>query len=435
MAQEYPFYTEPSHVQGSVFNVSGNASRDTKTAFDEGRLKIDMVDYIALLEPTQAPLTTILTQPVQVPDGQGYKAVGVRKAPVVGNYEFSWLEDKYSSRFARVSSYAVSGDTTIGITAAGAEPAYIFTVGDVVMNIRTGEKFLVKTIGSSSTITVDSNGRGFGSTASATMVSGDGLMILGSANAENATARNANTTKVKKLSNFTQIFRDTIAISGTFVELDVYGGKDLEYQRRKKMTEHKLSIERAFLWGEKKELQTGSAGATALSTQGHSVRTTGGVFELIQSGDSFIQDQALNPLTAGDLNNFARLAFTYGKPKKMVMAGGLFLQAVNEIARGQIRTQVGVSKYGLSVSTWMTSFGELDIVYNPLFIQDYAGTALVLDMNDNCFRYRYIPNRDTQFLPNRQDPSMDGRVDEILTECGLERKEAPRHAMLTNIGS
>lgn len=200
------------------------------------------------------------------------------------------------------------------------------------------------------------------------------------------------------------------------------------------MTEHKLSIEYAFIFGEKKEDVTGSAGATALSTQGHSLRTTGGVMELITAGDSFVQDQAGNPLTAPDLNNFLGKAEFYGK-KKTVMAGTNFLMAVNEIARGQIRTKVGDDTYGINISTWMTPFGEVEIIYNPLFGQEYAGHALLLDMNDNNFKYRFIPGRDTFMRMNIQDPSMDGEVDEILTECGLERHQAPKHSMIYGIGA
>ena len=434
MPQEFPFYTEQVHLQGPFTNTTGNAARDTKTAFDEGRNKLDVRDYISLLEPMQSPLVTLLTQPVKVWDGAGWKSLGLNKQPVIGTYEFKWLEDRYSSRFSKVSAYAVSGDTTITVSANTTEPAFLFTAGDVVKNIRTGEQFIVKSVATSTTITVDANGRAFGSTPAAAMVAGDGLVIIGSANSENATARNVNVTKTKSQSNITQIFRDTVSASGTFKELDLYGGKGLTYDRTKKMTEHKLSIEYAFIFGEKKEDVTGSAGATALSTQGHSLRTTGGVMELITGGDSFIQDQAGNPLTAPDLNNFLGKTQFYGK-KKTIMAGTNFLMAVNEIARGQIRTKVGDDTYGINISTWMTPFGEVEIIYNPLFGQEYAGHALLLDMNDQNFVYRFIPNRDTFMRMNIQDPSMDGEVDEILTECGLERHQAPKHSLIYGIGA
>jgi len=46
-----------------------------------------------------------------------------------------------------------------------------------------------------------------------------------------------------------QIFKTSVAVSGTEREADLYGGKDLPYQRAKKATEHALDIERAFWFG------------------------------------------------------------------------------------------------------------------------------------------------------------------------------------------
>ncbi len=43
----YPYYTEPSHDQGTV----AAAPRTTSTSSTEGRLIVDAVDKIFLLEP------------------------------------------------------------------------------------------------------------------------------------------------------------------------------------------------------------------------------------------------------------------------------------------------------------------------------------------------------------------------------------------------
>jgi len=42
----YPYYTEPSHDQGAV----ASAARDTSVSSAEGRLIVDAVDKIFLLE-------------------------------------------------------------------------------------------------------------------------------------------------------------------------------------------------------------------------------------------------------------------------------------------------------------------------------------------------------------------------------------------------
>lgn len=159
-----------------------------------------------------------------------------------GNPEFSWFEDFYGGRYAKVSGTYTSatGACTITVTGAGTSSAYIFTVGDVIKNQRTGENMLVATIASSTTITVAADGRGFGTTAAAAGADGDELFIVGNVNEENAGARNVNTTRSAKESNYTQIFKTSIAVSGTEKSADLYGGKDLTYLRAKKGTEHAL---------------------------------------------------------------------------------------------------------------------------------------------------------------------------------------------------
>jgi hypothetical protein len=44
MSNRFPFYTEPSHTQGTVALTSSNAARDTATSSTEGRLIVDAVD-------------------------------------------------------------------------------------------------------------------------------------------------------------------------------------------------------------------------------------------------------------------------------------------------------------------------------------------------------------------------------------------------------
>lgn len=414
----YPYYTEPTHDQGVVTNASGNAARDTATSAAEGRLIVDAVDKIFLLEPNKHPLVTLLTNVGKVYDGKAWQGSSISKA-AAGNPEFTWFEDVYGARYAKVAAAYTASAAAIDVTGAGSSPAYIFTVGDVVKNARTGENFLVTAITDTDTIAVTS---AYGTTATAAGVAGDGLFIVGNVSEENSGVRNVNTTRSTAQKNYTQIFKTTIALSETERNSDLYGGGDLPYQRAKKGTEHALDIERAFWFGEKKYDTSG--------TQGHPRRSTGGVLEFINAGNSFVQNQG-GPLTAPDLNNFLREGFTYGNDEKMLFAGGLVLQSINEMARGQILTKTGDTTYGVKISQWMTAFGTINIVHNPLFVEDYAGFAFLLDMES--FRYRFLNNRDTKLMTNVQTPGLDGVVDQYISEVGLERKQAPRHALLKGV--
>jgi len=205
----YPYYTEPTHDQGVVTNASGNAARDTAVSSAEGRLVVDAVDKVFLLEANKHPLVTLLNQ-VRASDG-AYKGSRIMKAST-GNPEFKWFEDVYGGRYARLATAETAGSTSFDVTGAGSNSAYIFTVGDVVRNARTGENVIVTAITDGDTIAVT---RSVGSTAAAAMNAGDGLFIVGNASEENGAARNVNTTRSTPQTNYTQIFKTTIALSGT----------------------------------------------------------------------------------------------------------------------------------------------------------------------------------------------------------------------------
>jgi hypothetical protein len=415
----YPYYTEPTHDQGIVSAAQYNAARTSAVSSSEGRLIVDAVDKIFLLEPNKHPLVTLLTNVGKVWDGKAWVGSGIMKA-VTGNPEFKWFEDVYGGRYARCSG--VYSSTEIHVTGAGSSPAYIFTVGDVIRNARTGENMLVGVVATGADVTELTVTRAFGTTAMAATASGDGLFIIGNVNEENSGARNVNATRSTPQTNYTQIFKTTIAVSNTEKAANLYGGKDLPYQRAKKGTEHALDIERAFWFGQLKYDVTG--------TQAHPRRETGGIDEFIASGGSYIQNQG-GPLTAPDMNTFLREGFIYGNSTKMLFAGGIVLQAINEIARGQILTKTGDTTYGVRISEWQTPFGIVNIVHNPLFVEEFAGSAYLLDMES--FRYRFMEGRDTQLQTNVQAPDVDGEVDQYISEVGLERKQAPRHAMLKGV--
>lgn len=411
-----------THNQGAaITTTAANAGRTTATSATEQRLIVDAVDRIFLLEPNKHPLVTLFTNVGKVYDGKAWKGSSLMKS-ATGNPEFKWFEDYYGGRYARVAAgYAATDPVTVTTTGAGSSSAYIFTVGDVVKNSRTGENMLVTAIAGANTVTFK---RAIGSAPATAGLAGDGLFIVGNANEENGGARNVNTTQTTPETNYTQIFKTTIALSETEKEANLYGGKDLPYQRAKKGTEHALDIERAFWWG-RKHMETAGA-------QGKPRRYTGGIEEFVEAGNSYVQNQG-GALTGPDMNTFLREAFTYGNDTKVLFAGGVVLQSINEIARGQILTKPVETTYGMKISQWVTPFGTVNIVHNPLFIEDYSGSAYMLDME--CFRARFMNNRDTRLETNIQAPDADGVVDQYLTEIGLERKQAPRHALLKGITS
>lgn len=417
MSYQYP--NEPDHTVGTM--TTGIRSTIDSGSTKENRQKLDVVDAIFTLEPSKYPLFTLITNIGKDSNGRSYSNSSVMKSETT-NPEFSWHEGFYGGRYAKIS--AVTGTTgalTLSVTGAGSETAYIFTVGDIVRNGRTGENFRVATIGSATTITVTAAGRSAGTTAAATPTVTDGLYIIGNSSEEGATARNINTTRTSKESNYTQIFRRTIGVTGTENATELYGGSDLQEQRRKAFIDHARDIERTIWFGEK---------SVTTGTNGKPLRTTGGILEFITSNNAYIQDQG-GPLTASDFNMFLTEGLTYGSQDKTLFVGGIVSRAIDEIALGQVQTSTGDRKYGLSIRSYETSGGTIKIVRNPEFINDYAGYAFLLDLS--CFKLRYMKGRDTHLRTDIQENSADSRIDELLTDVGLQRKLAANNALLKGV--
>ena len=419
METSFPFYTEPEHLQGLVTPEAGNAARTTLESAEEGRLIVEASDKIMLLEPNKHPLVSLMTSVGKVYDGKAWKGNGILKA-ATGNPEFSWFEDFYNGRYCTVAGALKDDDVIITVDGAGTNSAYLFTVGDVVKNSLTDENMLVVEITSGSSITVE---RAFGSTAAAAIDDDSGLFIVGNVNEENSGARNVNTTRAAKESNYTQIFKTSITVSGTEREANLYGGPDLPYLRAKHGTQHALDIERAFWWGEMKT-------SYSVGTQGHPRRTTGGILEWIKASGAPIFD-ATGGLTVAEFNVFLREAFTYGSDSKYLFTGGILLNTLNEVARGQIQMRPLEKSYGMSIGTWTTPFGTINIIHNPLFVQAYAGTAFVIDMD--CLKYRYMNNRDTKLFTNVQGNDVDGQIDQYVSEVGLQRMQGQKCAYIYGI--
>lgn len=201
----FPYTTEKAHTTGPITNTSGNAATQTGGAAilsTEGRQVIDVSDTIYFLNPTLNPFSTFLTSYGKEYNGETYEGVGMRTRSVQGPL-FHCLTDQMPGRYASVSGTYGTGAVTVTVTGAGSTPARIFTVGDTVKNIRTGEVMLVATIAGDTTITLAATGRAFGTTAAAAGADGDQLVIIGNANEENSALRNANSTEVDEEYNYT----------------------------------------------------------------------------------------------------------------------------------------------------------------------------------------------------------------------------------------
>jgi len=261
------------------------------------------------------------------------------------------------------------------------------------------------------------------------MVDNDPLLIIGTASVEGATSNAARTYNPTKVSNYTQIFRESVDASGTWLSSsNMSSPHDWPYQHKKKGIEHLLEIEYSGLFG-----------TPADGTQ----RTSGGLLNFLTSNN---QD-AGGTLSETELETFVRTIAgpRGGNANLTLFASPLVVSVINNFAIGRLQVIQSDSgkapTYGVKVMQYVSAHGTLSLVSHPLLAGAvYGGYAIAVDFKtDNLVRYRFLngdgpgPSRDTKLLTNRQANDADGQKDEWLTECGWEIAQPARHGVLTGV--
>ncbi|MBX5462810.1 MAG: DUF5309 family protein [Steroidobacteraceae bacterium] len=370
------------------------------------QLATDISSQISLLEPSAQPLAVFT------------RAAG--KERTIAS-KFHWTLDESKARYAAIDNAAgYNGSaTTLKVTDASA-----FAKFDTVLVTRTGEYMQVMdTNVQNSTVDVV---RGVGNNGTGTSINDeDELLIVASAQPEGDRAKAPRSQNPVKITNYTQIFREPFAESGTLRAsgFQVHPA-DWPHQTRKAGIEHTKDIEYAFVFGRK----------DARTVNGAELRTTGGIIHQIATN----QVDAGGTLTEEEFNAGMAQIMRYGSRKKLAIASATGAMALNKFPASKQITRNDETTYGMDVTLFQSPFGSLNLVYHPLLEgEKYGGVIIVVDLDDVA--YRYLGNdqetRDTKILHNRQEPDRDGRMSEYLTECGVEWGNEIKHGLFTGITS
>lgn len=404
---------EPTHIQGS---------RTTLNIEQSQRIP-DVDDKIYLLEPGESPLTAFLTQIGKIGDGGGkFKGQALQKRTVY-NPEFTEYEDQYTGVWAQINNGAgyAAGATVLAVDNPG---SMIFTKYDLIKDTRTGEIMRITSVdyaGGNITVT-----RGAGATAAAAINDNDWLLVIGPAFEEGSKSGDSNTTKLVKVSNYTQIFKTKFGVTGTEDASKLYPtgnpGADLKYLRAKHGIEQAKKIERAYWFGEKKEV-TGP--------DGKPLRLTGGILEAIIAAGA-VQDEAGTGLTETEFRAFLQsYAFKFGSNEKYFFCGNIVLGYLESFATSKMYIVPTDKTYGVEIRKFQSSFGTLNIVRHPMFDNQYSGMGVVLDLA--TLKHCPLNGRDTALETNIQDNDADEEVDQYKTECGLQRENFEKNALLKGV--
>jgi hypothetical protein len=192
--------------------------------------------------------------------------------------------------------------------------------------------------------------------------------------------------------------------------------------RRQKSIEHRIDLEKTGLWGERYE---------DISNQR---KMTGGVEQFITTNSYDVSTTNGGVLTEAELEKITETAFKYKSPtggtKLMLTSYGVG-GIINQFAAGRIKTTSGEETYGLRLKKLTTFNGDLIIAPTRLFENDYAKTAMILDMEN--IEYRPFGKVDTKLRTNIQANDKDGWEDEYMTKFGIRVRNEETHMLVTGI--
>ena len=367
---------------------------------------IDLSEKVLRLEPDAAPLCVISKRLMK---------------SATTNVTFRWAETERTTRFDAVNNGAGYNTSATSIVV---DTGTLFGAGDLVKVPRTGEVFSVTSV-NTNTLTVV---RGVGNSGTGVaIVDNDPLFIIGKAAEEGGTSLAARAVDPTFTDNHTEIFKRSVEISGSAgSEENWTSPHDWQIQHEGEAIEHLIDIENAFLFGKPD---------TATSANSKPVRYTGGALHYAtQNGVA-----AGGTLTEAGFETFLRGVFRYGSNNKTLFASPLLVSVLNNFSQTKLQTKVGDNTYGVSVTKWISPHGTVNIVkHNLLEGATYGGYGILLDMGRGNIKYRYLSggplgSRDTKLYKDRQAPDRDGKLDEWITECGLQFGESKTHGVLTGV--
>lgn len=303
----------------------------------------------------------------------------------------------------------------------------------------TGENLIVNTVASATSITVT---RGVGTVAAVAIANGTKLFQVGNAHEEASNRPVAHQVQPVRITNLTQIFRNTWTISDTVRATQVIAGdSNIAESRQDCAAFHATAIETALFFGQK------SSG----TRNGQPFRTMDGLISIVGNlayyPPSFV---APNITTLGATTNYTQLEAALDPvfnqatdPKvaneRVLFCGGQAKRVLNNIGRlnGTYQMVDGQTNYGLQFSTFKIARGTFRMIEHPLFNtnSDWAKMGVAVDLS--TFKVAYLGDRKTQneefgVNGNAADNGIDAVGGTLTTEMTCVIKNPPANAVLFN---
>lgn len=338
--------------------------------------------------------------------------------------------------FATLTAAIAPGDTTITVAStAMMVPGMVLRVDNV-----TGENIQVETVISGTDMTIR---RGIGA-AAAPAASGVNLYSIGTAYEEASLRPLALNNQPVRMSNLTQIFRNTWANSDTVRATQVIAGDSIVSESRQDCAAlHAQDIEAALLFSRK---------ATGVRNN-QPVRYMDGLISMISDIANYPTSYTVpNVWAAGATTNYTQLegfldpclnqtTDPKSASERVIFTGGAGRRVLNNIGRlnSTYYMENGQTSFGLQFSTIKTSRGTFQVIEHPMLNSNatWARNAIVVDLASINLAYlngRKTQNKEFNMDGNvAQDNGIDAVGGTLTTELTLLCKNVPANAVITNL--
>lgn len=327
------------------------------------------------------------------------------------------------------------GDTVFNVlSTANVLPGMIMRVDS------TGENIIINSVLSATQVSVS---RGLGTVAAGAIAASINLYQVGNAFEESSLRPNALIINPVRVTNLTQIFRNTWAISDTIRStLMIAGETNIAESRQDCASFHAADIEKAIFWGQK------SQG----TRNGQPFRTMDGLINIVGNLTYYPSSYAAtNISTAGGTTNYTQLegfldpVFNQATDPKVanervLFVGGAAKRVLNNIGRlnGTYYMVDGQTSWGLQFTTIKTARGTFRVIEHPLFNSNASWAKMAVAVDLTTFRLAYLSDRKTQNKEfNADADANDNGIDAVggtlTTELTCVIKNPPANAVIYNL--
>jgi len=302
----------------------------------------------------------------------------------------------------------------------------------------TGENVIVNSVISPTQITVT---RGVGTVVGTIIAANIYAYQVGNAFEESSLRPNSLIINPARITNLTQIFRNTWAISDTVRATQMIAGDtNIAESRQDCAAFHAADIEKMLFWGQK------SQG----TRNGQAFRTADGLISIVGNISYYPAYMgSVNITTASATTNYTQLEAMLDPvfnqttdPKvsneRVLFVGGAAKRVLTAIGRLNSIYQMvdGATNYGLQFSTFKTSRGTFRVIEHPLFNSNVSWQKMAVAVDLSTFNVAYLGDRKTQNKEFNQDGSEanDNGIDAVggtlTTEMTCVVKNPPANSII-----